>query len=474
MQYVRKILISTVVVSILLLGEGFSAGALACDYYASPNGGGSGLSQSSPFRISNFWSLARPGKTLCLLDGVYIDSIKPPENLNGTASARITIKALNDGKVRIDGSGVRTPVALKNNDYFILEGFDAANACCEAAVINLGSGADNNIVRRVVGWNSYPVGDPSVTNGPGNTNIFGIHRNTGNVLEDVAGFGVARKIFSGSQGGNKLTIRRAWSMWNANLRSGPKMSYTLHYKNTGATFENVIGTVDVDNVAMRGNEVRSLYGTLTMDGGDSDTWCASSKYLGSIGYVIGGQDFPSYTAYASRATDCIEYKDVVFYRDSTHSSARNIYAAVFDGGAAKTPCRVCDRRFTNVTSVGGATNYFGSDWTRTNLVTYSTVSAVNSAGANPFQASSGTGARMCFRYVNRTLTNTPLWPWPMNQRIIDAMKVAGKTPVDVTKTMEQIFGPIPSECRSGAVASSVPAPTPTASVPPSPGNLTAQ
>jgi hypothetical protein len=56
---------------------------------------------------------------------------------------------------------------------------------------------------------------------------------------------------------------------------------------------------------------------------------------------------------------------------------------------------------------------------------------------------------VCKKYVNGKLTNEPLWPWPMNQRIINAMRQAGKAPVDVTKTMEQIFGPIPSDCRGG-------------------------
>jgi hypothetical protein len=44
----------------------------------------------------------------------------------------------------------------------------------------------------------------------------------------------------------------------------------------------------------------------------------------------------------------------------------------------------------------------------------------------------------------------------MNERIIDAMKTAGKTPVDVTRTMEQIFGPIPRECRSDLAVPAAP------------------
>ncbi|MGB7947905.1 MAG: hypothetical protein WCH75_09510, partial [Candidatus Binatia bacterium] len=136
----------------LALVDGPFSQAIACDYYASPSGSGTGLSQSSPFRINNFWKVATPGRTLCLMDGVYSDSITPPQHLNGSASAKITIRALNDGKVRINGGGVRIPVKLGNNDYFVLEGFDAENS--NDGVVQIGTGADYNVVRRVCAWDA--------------------------------------------------------------------------------------------------------------------------------------------------------------------------------------------------------------------------------------------------------------------------------------------------------------------------------
>src|SRR5262245_14419428 len=87
----------------------------ACNYYASPTGTGNGLSQSSPFKISNFWAVAKPGTTLCLLNGTYrgVDSmIQPPTLLSGAAGQPVTIRCLNDGACDIDGEGVRRPVYL--------------------------------------------------------------------------------------------------------------------------------------------------------------------------------------------------------------------------------------------------------------------------------------------------------------------------------------------------------------------------
>ena len=61
---------------------------------------------------------------------------------------------------------------------------------------------------------------------------------------------------------------------------------------------------------------------------------------------------------------------------------------------------------------------------------------------------SATGAQVCYRYVDGVLTSTPLWPWPMDQRIYDALDDAGYTPFYVTDKMEDLFGTIPLDCRN--------------------------
>ena len=51
------------------------------------------------------------------------------------------------------------------------------------------------------------------------------------------------------------------------------------------------------------------------------------------------------------------------------------------------------------------------------------------------------GVTILYRYEDGKLTDRPLWPWPMNQRILDAMKLAGYAhPVDVTKTVFGLAG----------------------------------
>jgi hypothetical protein len=423
-----------------LLTIGLAANVSACSYYASPLGGGNGLSPTSPFKIADFWGVASPGKTLCLLDGVYTDSrsmINPMVGLNGTSSNKITIKALNDGKVRIDGRATNVPVRLRNNDHFVLEGFDAHNSKTgeSNAVILLSAGADNNTVRRVCAWDASPTD---------NTAVWGSHGNIGNLLEDVCGFGTGRKIFSNSQGGNNLTIRRAWGRWERSAKTGPKQVYSFVYRSYNATFENVIGTWDETGT---GGQVDQPYGVLAMDaiGNEVENKCANAKYLGSIAYVRDSQVLSGMLGlvHGGRATDCLIYENTVAFLDSNHSTRRVVSLANTNRKILAAPRK--NIIYRNGTEIGG-TATVGKDWEIINRASGPTVSSV----PNIWNDGGAMGARVCKQYRNGTLTNTPLWPWPMNQRIIDALKAAGKTPVDVTRTMEEIFGRIPSECRSGS------------------------
>jgi hypothetical protein len=227
-------------------------------------------------------------------------------------------------------------------------------------------------------------------------------------------------------------------------------------------FENVIGTTDWTGAGSSNFNGGAIGFTFGGEGQDH-------RLLGSIFYTRSSQNVSGQSSLVNTARQGLQpshgpvtIKDVVGY---TEQSKRPFVQQLVD-------CSDCN--LINTTEVGGLSSTIQSDWSISNRIDVDTISAMNSAGANPFQASSGNGARVCFRYVNGSLTSTPLWPWPMNQRIIDAMRAAGKTPVDVTRTMEAIFGPIPSGCRGAGVASSAPAPTSTASAPTPPTSLRAQ
>jgi hypothetical protein len=462
-------------VALFILGAAGQGIAGGCTHYASPAGTGNGSSTAQPFKISSFWPVAKAGYTLCLLDGQYTGAtsmINPPQNLSGTASAPITVRALNDGKVRINGQNARVPVELYYNNYFVIEGINASNSV--ASVVSI-SKSNNNIVRRVAAWDAAD----------GNHSIFGIHGGSYNLLEDVAGWGIARKIYESSQGGNYTTIRRAWGRWEGSHVVGPKMTYTLAYNNYNMLLENAIGTWSGERIkenyvlldyygkpwtgkgagTYTDYRVDQPYGIFGNDGFTGTDKNARTKLLGSLAYVRGSDRFPASQAIYVTKIDAMEIAQTVAYiQPGTHTNKKPF--ALYNLQTAPSTNLVA----RNNTAIGGTTSYYGTEWKKSAVSEASSLSAI----AKPFAAAAA-GANLCFRYHNGALTTQALWPWPMNQRIIDATVASGRAAVDVTATVESMLGEIPSACKA-TKEPTTPAPTvPTVpaapSAPSAPGSL---
>ena len=436
----------------------------ACDYYASPNGAGDGRSESQPFRISKFWSRAKPGGTLCLLDGDYtgVDNmILPPPYVRGAAGFPITVRALHDGKVLIDGRASQRPVRLDRDDWFVIEGIDAC--CSSASVVELVH-SGNNVVRRVVGWDAKDA----------NEGIFSAHYSGGpNLFEDVAGFGTARKTFSMSQGGNDTTVRRAWGRWEKSTAIGPKLTYSLAYNSYRVTFENCLGTwsgegMPEKHVLMDNNGLPTArkdgtgsydnygvdqpYGIFGADRNDRDK-NADSRLLGSLAYVLPTGRFKSPRVVYFIKFDSIALKDVAVYLPPGK------YSSVIPFGlyGQSLPRFSSNLVAAGLTALGGGPNVIEKQWKVDNVLTGASPAGTYARGESIF--STKRGANLCYRYQDGTRTTTPLWPWPMNQRIKDATARSGRAAVDVDATISDLFGPVPAPCRSPDSSAS---PSPTA------------
>jgi len=458
--FVTKALRTGLATLILLAAFAATARAQAsCTFYAAPNGTGNGSSVSSPFKIQDFWPRATAGRTLCLLDGTYSgppNMILPPQNLNGVSGAPITVRALNDGKVLLNGTYSQPPIQLYYNDWFVIEG---VNACCSINSVVTIARANNNVIRRVVAWDSSD----------GNNEIFGIHAATFNLLEDIAAFGTARKVIQASAGGDHTTIRRAWARWDRSTVQGPKETYALAYNNYWLTCENCIGTWSGQGMPQTytlkdgsGNSLGQTFsnyavdqpqGIFTNDGEDGDK-NAHVNLLGSLAYVLPTDKFPASMMVFFTRLDSIAIKDTAVYLPSGYSS-RVPFELVNLSGATNLSA-------TNISSQGGTSSHIESLWRTSNTFlggTYST-------GENVFNSTRG--ASLCYRYQDGSPTNQPLWPWPMNQRIQDALVQAGRAPVDVTATVQSLYGAIPTQCGGASSISSPPPPTPTPNPTPNP------
>ncbi len=431
---------------------GSSAGCLAStegavyDYFASPLGTGDGSSEKSPFKIADFWKVAKPGDTLGLLDGKYtgaISMINPPDNFSGEKGKPIVIRAINEGKVYIDGEGKRVPVQLEKNNWFVLEGFNAHNAggsTPSESVVEL-KYSSNNIVRCVAAWDA----------GDGNSNIFGVHHGKYNLLEDVAGWGIARKIFSNSQGGDYTTFRRAWGRWDGGHTEGPKKVFTLSYNSVGALCENCLATWGSNKMKKsyeltdyEGKGLGEFYdnytvynpeGIISADSFDGDmTQNANIRVFGSIAYLpkeARYHNFPrNWAGPFSMDINGVKVENsIAIVEPGAHE---NIFPVNFGSDFSQKGNNI----LKNMTIIGNAEPRIDSVWSEQGMYKADSCSEITKGGGSIVNPKSGVingGAKIMKQYVNGVETSKDLWPWPMNQRIIDAMKYGGYEPVDVTK-----------------------------------------
>jgi Bacterial Ig domain/Chondroitinase B len=416
-----------------------------CSHYASPTGTGSTCTESAPCRLTTWItssSLARPGATLCLMDGTYGDGLALTGPMSGTAEQPITVRALHDGKVVIDGQYGQRPLDCLAS-YWTVEGLDLRNGHDSVAVLR-GTGC---VARRIVAYST----DHTLEHHLNEVIDVG---GTRNLCEDCAAFGFARKMIAvGARGGpGPNTIRRAFVELNGfqpTAESGhPTNPIELGYDQDNVTFENIIAHRDILASASEPEAPLMMFST------------RGSGVYGAIAYLKGGETFePGLLAYvipeggshvgSGHATSHSVIQDLVTY---VHPSFQNVKGFYIQGGSGST-----GNRGENLVAIAptAGSGCGGGGWTCTHIKQGTTVEAALGAGKSIWNEVPG----ICKRYVNRVLTTSPLWPFPISARLDAAMIAAGRPPVELTKTMEQIFGPIPAACRTGAPAGDTIPPT---------------
>lgn len=407
-------------------------------HYAAPSAQGTqdGSSPANAFLINDFWSVAAPGAHLQLASGTYTGAnsmITPPSGVTGTSNAPITISAATPGGVLINGQVTNDPIRLiATNDYFIVEDIDAHAGRRDVFSVY----GSYNIVRRCVGWDANPNYNAvvfQVSNYDGTQPWERGSSGVGNLVEDCAAFGDGRKMFQSSQYTSYTTFRRLWclierSPWDGNV-------ITMSYQSHEELGENLIVTVDrpVDMVM---TETYSSFGIGRIDKPEPPNTCSNHRYRGILAYSLSEQNHYRRTAAIETANNlangCMSIKDLVVYEENGVRALLLRHAA-----SASTADDI------TIIGPGVAADSVGSNWTVTNKVTSTTV-----AGApTPFQATAGSGARMYYRYVDGVLTDTPLWPWPMDARIRAALTTSGRDPDtifrgagnSVTQLVESLF-----------------------------------
>ncbi|HRW06404.1 MAG TPA: chondroitinase-B domain-containing protein [Caldilineaceae bacterium] len=389
--------------------------ALAATYYLGPNGQDTNSGRSAEAAWANFgqaWAYLQPGDILVLLDGTYHQPLAP-NGRNGTAEAPITIRAQHDGQVTIDGQGIDIPVHLYR-DYYVIEGIVARNGNHAVYFVS----GSHNVLRRVSGYDANP---------DDNSDVFAIFDSHNNLLEDCVAAGTGRKMVMIYRGSHN-TVRRCfadWWRWDGRYwcDDWPWGDNLQIYNSDYNIIENSIGygSVPVWSIAVQANA--------------PDVSAIGNQVLGSISIDAGmNHDSSVKTWPRSRPTPtaCNQLRDFQW------PSQRAGFALFGDGV-------IRDNLFRDIFAWGsaglGLTVILDGDHAN-NVVDHVTLfnnGLDNPAGWGGIGAElrpeenylwdeqhevwveewdeRGEGARLDKRYVDGLLTDEPLWPWPMEDRV---------------------------------------------------------
>jgi len=405
--------------------------------------------------IDHIWSVVGPDDIVLLFDdltGGYTgddNMIRPPASFGGTPGHPIKLKALNDGMVLIDGQFSRLPLLLDGNEWLDFEGFNAAHSDSSVTegVITTNNFSHDINFRRIVAW------DGSQTE---NSQVFETNNSQRVLWEDCAAFGTGRKAFSIYES-NDCTARRCWGQWQDNVAVNPQLVFT-NYSSYGSRFENCIATWDGGHTMYSPGLfiAGQMTGASTMPWSDS-TLNSHTIFEGCIGYQLGSQAgyWDAGGIDAGAFVDYITFKDMAFYSEQnvfgyTYSDLR----VVPEFGNSIPHQSAIAQNITVIlpdpsTSGGGNNDGWGQretpgEWTRTNENNANSVAAAYPSGQSLYQNDGTRGATICFEVVNGVTTSTPLFPWKMNQRIIDAMSTTAYTVRDVTADVTSIWGTPPT------------------------------
>jgi hypothetical protein len=417
-------------------------------YYLSPDGDDtlSGHSESQAWKtFDRAWQDLYPGDTLILLDGVYYQSLNPNKR-NGEAGKPITIRAKNDGKVIIDGEYKRIPVKLGDTwpgpigNFFVIEGISARNSSSFVVLI---TGAHHNILRRVSAYNA---------NTDTNSAVIGVVWESAqhNIIEDCVAAGSGRKMLYTYKGENNI-FRRCyadWQEWDGREWHDcwPWGDGIEIYNGSFNTIENSISYGQNPTWAINvmandpsakaiGNKVLGSMAILAgmqnettpMDWGDerpqpTNHTCVRNFNWPSqrVGFMVNGsgeirdnvlQDIYSWgnaglgLSFNPGTEFHVNTRNNIIKRATIFNNGLDNPEGAWPGQFGGVDTDVIQRELDKFIVEDSRIEKIFIDWPN------------YPDGARNMTSLNGEGARLTNRYVDGVLTDQPLWPWPMEDRI---------------------------------------------------------
>jgi len=399
------------------------------EFFISPSGDDSHSGASPNQAWATFkhaWTVLKPGNILTMLDGVYKKTTIDPPPI-GQPGNPITIRAQNDGKAIIDGEFVRQPVWTrygKQNYYLVIEGIVARNSLKHVFRLN----GNHTTLRRVSGYDAHT---------DENAHVFTI-TGANNLVEDCAASGTGRKMVLIYQGDHN-TVRRCFTDWRE--WDGRNWGSCWPW---GEGLEIYGGSNNIiENSIAYGHTSRAGVSLLAQEPQKAN----ENKILGTMSILSGMKEDSTPMVWGITRPQPTQYTCMQKFDQWPNLLAGirvggsgilhdNLLQDVFSWGSARygltfhvsgpnpsiinnhvNRATVFNNGLDNISRWGGV----GSGASQEGLAAFESIenSTIENIwmGGSSFVTQEGEGARLTNRYVDGVMTNEPLWPWPMEERI---------------------------------------------------------
>jgi hypothetical protein len=435
----------------------------SCTHYIAINGSDTnpGTLLSQPWAtFAHAMRYLEPGDTLCIADGSYFQSLDI--TISGTEANPITFIAINDGKVTIDGEFNRVACRVMDSHDVVVEGIVCQRSSQSVFTVVR---SERVTVRRV---SAYDVKATDC-----NCHAFTTDRAQDVLFEDVIAGGRARTTFT-LYNSQRITVRRAYARWKEEPTSNSMGVNNLaqYYGTSDSLSENNVGTLDgptpnsvtgwgvwnhyynTDPIASNNSFLGNISFDLTHAGffDSSCKWQTSNNQFidnvsinnrfgmwqrgddsqilshytsvgGEIGYYM--HENPP-TGDCEPATGLVLGSDIM---DSTFLNASSRAFIIHDTDIPKDLSHDYNLFWDNA-GLGTTLNanetvqvdpLFNVEKWGYGGYLFPDPDSPRAAGG---QDGSYLGGDVRYRYVDGALTDIPLWPWPMEERVCDELGVS--------------------------------------------------
>lgn len=454
--------------------------AFAASYYVSPSGAGSTCSSNSPCTLATGLGKSLvDDDQLVLKNGTYTGiSLTVP--WSGTSGHPIIIKAENEGQAIVDGNNITIPLNIvgtsgSHKTDITVEGIVFKNSSDSVVRVKY---ADRITLRRVSAYNAPATG---------NVHVFDLWYVTRSLFEDCAASGYGRVMYNVLDS-SYVTLRRCWG---AAVYNPDGSDVVQIYGSSNCIVENCVGTIASpsaisagvylqnkhynapgNNNKIYGNVMRNMvWATFLIQSEQHNIHGNEFKNnvgIGNIGvYQLGDSNF-AFTNntilsgdarggyYIHSWIDSGYVLDADWYINSTVKN--NVFknnGSYEYGIYVSNTSRIQSFTHTYNDISGFETTYWNTTAGTGEVTTTPTFNtATYGDGAylmyptNLTAAGEGgtsMGAKVLYRYVDGAITTDALWPWPMEDRIMNetGISVTYESGGGIWKTLDGVYVGLP-------------------------------